>query len=77
MVVMNECGTLLALLDLLIPMLFWLKRPSEISFLPFWMSLSFHYITRVGLTKTRYDEISRVDSYYQESTQGVPSWLPG
>ena len=48
LVEMNECGTSLALFDLLIPMLFWLKRPSEISFLPFGMSLYFQYVTRVG-----------------------------
>ena len=48
LVVMNECETSLALFDLLIPMRFWLKRPSENSSLPFGISISFQSITRVG-----------------------------
>ena len=63
---------------MLIPVLFSCKRLRETSFLPFELSLTF--ITAPvygGLTRTRSDELSRVDWYHQESSEGVPSWLPG
>ena len=49
LVVMNECRNLVALgwASVLIPVHFWPKRPSEISFLPFNMILSFQYGTRL------------------------------
>lgn len=47
---MNEWGISVAQLwaAALIPVLFSLKRPCEISFLPFMMSLSFQYGARLG-----------------------------
>ena len=76
LVLMNEWGTLVALWWAAVPILvlFSLKRPSEISFLPLQLRLLFSMVLGYGgLTKSRYDDLNRVDWYHQESSQGVPS----
>jgi len=61
----------------LIPVLSLLKRPSEMYFLPFEMSLPCQRAPGYGgQTQTRSDELRRVDVSHQASSQGVPSWLP-
>ena len=76
----NECGTLVALFwaAVLIPVLFHSK--DLVRFPSWFLRLASLFNTEPGyggLTETRSVELSLVDRSHQESSQGVPSYLPG